>query len=35
MSQLTLAEQGIDTLFGAQDENLKRIERLLKQIPQN
>ena len=26
MSQLTLAEEGIDVLFGAHDENLRRIE---------
>jgi len=27
MSQVTLVEEGIDSLFGAQDENLRRIER--------
>ncbi len=27
MTQVTLVEQGIETLFGTQDENLKRIER--------
>ncbi|HZI63826.1 MAG TPA: PhoH family protein [Thermoanaerobaculia bacterium] len=27
MTSLTLAEEGIDTLFGTQDENLRRIER--------
>ena len=27
MASLTLAEEGIDTLFGTQDENLRRIER--------
>ncbi len=27
MTSLTLAEQGIETLFGVQDENLRRIER--------
>ena len=27
MAQITLAEQGLDTLFGTQDENLRRIER--------
>jgi phosphate starvation-inducible PhoH-like protein len=27
MSQLTLTEEGIDTLFGTQDENLRLIER--------
>jgi phosphate starvation-inducible PhoH-like protein len=26
-AQITLAEQGLDTLFGTQDENLRRIER--------
>jgi phosphate starvation-inducible protein PhoH and related proteins len=27
MTQITLAEEGLDTLFGTQDENLRRIER--------
>ena len=27
MASLTLAEEGIETLFGTQDENLRRIER--------
>jgi phosphate starvation-inducible protein PhoH and related proteins len=27
MTQVTLAEEGLDTLFGTQDENLRRIER--------
>jgi phosphate starvation-inducible PhoH-like protein len=27
MAQLTLAEEGLDILFGTQDENLRRIER--------
>jgi phosphate starvation-inducible PhoH-like protein len=27
MGQVTLAEEGLDTLFGTQDENLRRIER--------
>jgi len=27
MAQVTLAEEGLDTLFGTQDENLRRIER--------
>ena len=27
MTQVTLAEEGLDTLFGIQDENLRRIER--------
>src|SRR5260370_19317868 len=27
MAQLTLDEEGLDTLFGPQDENLRRIER--------
>jgi phosphate starvation-inducible PhoH-like protein len=27
MSQVTLAEEGLDSLFGTQDENLRRIER--------
>jgi phosphate starvation-inducible PhoH-like protein len=27
MAQLTLAEEGLDALFGTQDENLRRIER--------
>src|ERR1700730_5687965 len=27
MAQLTLDEEGLDTLFGTQDENLRRIER--------
>jgi phosphate starvation-inducible PhoH-like protein len=27
MAQLTLAEEGLETLFGTHDENLKRIER--------
>jgi phosphate starvation-inducible PhoH-like protein len=27
MSQVTLAEEGLDTLFGTHDENLRRIER--------
>ena len=26
MTQVTLAEEGLDTLFGTQDENLRRIE---------
>ena len=30
MGSLTLAEDGIDTLFGTQDENLRRIERAFK-----
>ncbi|HVT58820.1 MAG TPA: PhoH family protein [Thermoanaerobaculia bacterium] len=28
MTQVTLAEEGLDTLFGTQDENLRRIERI-------
>jgi len=27
MTQVTLAEEGLDTLFGTQDENLRRMER--------
>ena len=27
MPQVTLAQEGIDALFGARDQNLKRIER--------
>jgi phosphate starvation-inducible protein PhoH and related proteins len=27
MTQLTLAEEGLETIFGTQDENLRRIER--------
>ena len=27
MTQVTLAEEGLDTLFGTHDENLRRIER--------
>src|SRR5947208_3087994 len=27
MTQVTLAEEGLDSLFGTQDENLRRIER--------
>jgi phosphate starvation-inducible protein PhoH and related proteins len=27
MAQVTLSEEGLDTLFGTQDENLRRIER--------
>jgi phosphate starvation-inducible PhoH-like protein len=27
MTQVTVAEEGLDTLFGTQDENLRRIER--------
>jgi phosphate starvation-inducible PhoH-like protein len=30
MTSLTLAEDGIDTLFGTQDENLRRIERVFR-----
>src|SRR6185295_2848067 len=28
MTQVTLAEEGLDTLFGTHDENLRRIERV-------
>ena len=27
MAQVTLSEEGLDSLFGTQDENLRRIER--------
>src|ERR687889_762369 len=27
MAQVTLAEEGLDTLFGTNDENLRRVER--------
>ena len=27
MTQVTLAEEGLDTVFGTHDENLRRVER--------